>query len=57
MWIDGTQQETPAEYKRRYREAAADTAAESEAADETETASTEDTGGWLRRLFRFKRRQ
>ncbi len=57
MWKDGTQQETPAEYKRRYREAAADTAAESEAADETETASTEDTGGWLRRLFRFKRRQ
>ncbi|RDX49048.1 staphylococcal nuclease [Lentinus brumalis] len=53
IWKHGTQGETPAEYKRRYRDAA--TSGEAVAPPPASPPPEESSGGWLRRLLRLGR--
>ncbi|RPD53641.1 SNase-domain-containing protein [Lentinus tigrinus ALCF2SS1-7] len=52
IWQRGTSGETPAEYKRRYREAA--TSGDPVAPPPASPQQKETSGGWFRRLFRLK---
>ncbi|KAI0669021.1 SNase-domain-containing protein [Trametes maxima] len=55
IWVHGTKGETPAEYKKRYREATAagDAAPPTQSASQPTTQSTPE-GGWWKRLFRSR---